>query len=88
MCFYATSVRFANLDDSINKTIKLGWRALLLEHVQLIFLDYSFIFPLVLMVFSIKILFEPMIQQSLEALDSVVDTEVNFNEVLEEIDLE
>ena len=71
----------------------------LFEHVQLIFLVYSFIFPLVLMVLAIEILYyfksmkktaiiEPMIQQSLEALDSDDDTDVNFNEVLEVIDLE
>ena len=71
----------------------------LFDHVKLIFLVYSFVFPLVLIVLAIEILFhwitkrvapkvEPMIEQRLEAFFHVSANGVNSIEVLEVIDLE
>ncbi|CAO1385876.1 unnamed protein product [Diamesa serratosioi] len=72
----------------------------LFEHVKLIFLAYSLVFPLVLIVLALEILFkrltlrmankvEPTIEQRSEFLDPVVaSTEQQSNEELEVIDLE
>ncbi|CAO1407693.1 unnamed protein product [Diamesa hyperborea] len=96
---YRTTILKKNYKAKEDYQVEL--EGVLFEHVQLIFLVYSFIFPLVLIVMIIEILFhwramrktariEPirMIEQSLEALNGVDDTEVDFNEVLEVIDLE
>ena len=81
---------------SAKENYKVELEGVLFEHVKLIFLIYSLIFPFVLIVLAIEILFKwitlrvaTKIQQNIEDLDVVAtSSELISLEVLEVIDLE